>query len=381
MRTGKDRERWLLGIAVSLLAHALLLWPHSDRLSVVPPAPTPIELEILQKEPSVEVGTPPQRPEPEPVADSTVGGQSDGGAPAAPRGDRPPTVVPEPMEPAGRASEDEPVVRREEDGVWREEALPKLDLVYRPKAPLEEVPSGEADDVSEGEREAASVGRRIEERLEGFFRDKRAEEHARSRAEPAIVELRRRLEQRFSVPMEVLEEAPKGQPNLGLGGSLRAYAVQAQRYGATGNPYEEGILAPGSPEALDTPASTQFRFSNADVSREPLVSSTTATVTTLVARIEVVRGEDGVEARVLEGSGVPRFDRLALEQVRRELERVKLPPEVRRMRWAFVSTLRVTPPGPTVGCSIDQAFVPQECFYPGSKHQRSRVHLEALYLD
>lgn len=40
-----------------------------------------------------------------------------------------------------------------------------------------------------------------------------------------------------------------------------------------------------------------------------------------------------------------------------------------------------TPPGPVVGCSIDQAFVPQECFYPGSKHQRSRVYLEALYLD
>lgn len=266
--------------------------------------------------------------------------------------------------------------RREEDGVWREEALPKLDLVYRPKLEPGAVPEG-APEEALGE---VSEGREIEDRLQAYFRDKRAEEYARSRVEPVIVELRQRLEQKFTVPMEVLEEAPSS-PSLGLGAGMRAYATQAERYGATGNPYGEGLLAPGSPEGPDTLASTVFRFRHADAELAPPVSSTSATVTTLVVRIEVVRGEEGIEARILESSGVPRFDPLALEQVRRELLRLTLPPEVRRMRWAFASTLRVTPPGPTVGCSIDQAFIPQECFYPGSKHQRSRVHLEAIYAD
>lgn len=378
MRSRRDRKRLLLGIAVSLLVHGLVLVPSGDPPPAAPP--TTIELEILHDEPSLQASAPVEAEDPEPAAGSSVGAVAERRALAAQaRGDRPPVVRPEPEEAAETVSEEPPIVRREEDGVWREEALPKLDLVYRPKAPLDHEA---VEETPEGARRAgASAGREIEERLEGYFRDKRAEEHARSRAEPAVVELRQRLEQRFEVPMEVLDETPESTLDLGLGDSLRAYAAQARRYGETGNPYEDGILAPGSPESLDTPASTQFRFLNADANPEPPVSSTTVTVTTLVARIEVVREEDGVEARVQEGSGVPRFDRLALDRVRRELERVELPSEVRRMRWAFVSTLRVTPPGPVVGCSIDQAFVPQECFYPGSKHQRSRVYLEALYLD
>ncbi|HLV60190.1 MAG TPA: hypothetical protein VKY51_02175 [Fredinandcohnia sp.] len=269
-------------------------------------------------------------------------------------------------------------MRREEPTDLGPDAFRRLDLDYRPRVEAEpgadEAPDGPA---STDPREEA---RAIEERLETYFRDRRAEEHARTRVQPEVAELRKRLERRFTIPMEVLEEVPTDH-NLGLSDALRVYATQAERYAATGNPYGDGLLAPGAPEGPETIASEIFRLQHADAELEPPISSTTATVTTLVVRIEILRTDEGFEARVLESSGVPRFDALALEQVRRELARVTLPPDVRRMRWALASTLRVTPPGPTIGRSIDQAFIPQECFYPGSKHQWSRVYLEALYLD
>lgn len=368
MKRGQNRRRLLLGLVVSLLAHGLLLLMPAGR-PPAPPPPTPIEFELLYTEApsgpaSEELGAPVEeaRRVPAPRAET----------PSVETREFPPAAEPAPKE--APPPERGPVVRREEDGVWRDEALPQLDLDYRPKPPVT------ADEKGEPEGIEISEGRRIEERLEAYFREKRAEENARSRVEPAVAELRRRFDKRFSVLMEVLEGAPKNS-NLGLGDAIRAYAIQAQRYGATGNPYEEDFLAPGAPGGPDTVASTVFRYRHADATRGPPISATGTTLTTLVARIEVERGAEGGEARVLEGSGVLRFDRLALEQVRRELLRVELPEDVKRMRWAFVSSLRVTPPGPTVGCSFDQAFIPQECFYPGSKHQRSRVYLEAIYFD
>lgn len=272
-------------------------------------------------------------------------GAAPGGGPPAPAAtlpEAPPEEAPsEEVPPEIPAPGERVVERRREDGVWREEALPRLDLDLRPKFDLEP-DEAHAEHPGAG---APSEGRQIEERLEAYFRDQRAEEHARSRADPALMELRRRLEGQFTVPMEVLEDAPTN-PTLGLGGAARAYLSQAQRYGATGNPYEEDFLAPGAPGALDTVASSLFRYGNADADWEPPISATTATVTTLVARIEVRREEEGVEARIVESSGVPRFDRLALERIREELERRPPPEEARRTRWAFVSSLRVTRPAP-----------------------------------
>lgn len=381
MWRSQNRRRLLLGLAISLLAHALLLLgPRRPPLSPVQPPVDVVELELVFEDAQV------------PDAAIEEGeSQASRVTHSGPVGDLPPAITPGPRVPASSAAaprQQEPtpeqgeVVRQEEDGVWREEALPKLDLVYRPKVDpggtLEGIPEGSTDGDLEGD--ATSEARQIEERLEGFFRDKRAEERARFRAEPALVELRQRFERQFSVPMEVLDEAPQS-PNLGLGGAAQAYLSQAQRYGETGNPYEEDGFAPGAPDALDTVASTVFRYGRADATFGPPVSSTTATLTTLVVRIEVVRLDEGIEVRLLEGSGVPRFDRLALEQARREVERMSFPARVQRTRWAFISSLRVTPPSPVVGCSLDQAFIPQECFYPGSKHQRSRVLLEAVYAE
>lgn len=361
---GPDRRQLLIGLLASVALHALLIL-LPPRRETPAPSPRPIELELVYTEPS----EPPQEeilPGPGPAAVPAPAPAPPTRAPKAPPQTESAAAGPEGSQGAT------PVEEQAAPSFRREEEAP-LDLAYRPSHP----PPTEPDVHVEP---APSEAREIEARLETYYRDKRAEEHARTRAEPALVELRERLDRRFSVPREILEEAP-GSSDLGMGDALRAYAVQAERYGATGNPYGEGPLAPGSPEGPETLASEVFRHRNADAELGAPISRTSATITRLVARIEVARSGAGIEARVWESSGVPRFDRLALEEVRRELARVELPPEVQRTRWAFVSTLRVTPPSLTVGCSFDQAFIPQECFYPGSKHQRSRVLLEAVYLE
>lgn len=270
MRAGLDRKHLSFGIALSLLVHGMLLWLPPRRPSPESPSTETIELEFVYEEAPAEA--PEARPEEAPAVGPArgrppaegpaVARPASGKSPSEAQRDLPPSVEADSRRPA---PEKEPVVRREEDGVWREEALPRLDLDCRPKLPppeVEEAPEGD------GEGSAISEAEQIEDRLEEYFRDKRAEENARSRVEPAIAQLRQRLDRRFTVPMEVLEEAPRNF-NLGVGDALRAYLIQAKRYGETGNPYGEDFLAPGAPGGPDTVASTVFRYRHADAAKAP----------------------------------------------------------------------------------------------------------------
>lgn len=352
---------------LSLLLHlALFLALRGEKRA--PPGTPPIELEIVvvqapkqeEAEPGQEVGeriaeaAAPPRPSPR---------TERGAAPS--RGDLPPEAPP--AEPPPGPERAPP--RREEDGVWREAPPPTLDLYPRVVAPeLEPSPAREEPTT--------------EDRLHGLFDEDRAKERALKRADPELVELRRTFERHFSVPLEYLDEAPRmtSQMPMNVDGAVKAWFDQAQAYGAEGNPYGDGPLVPGARGSIADEV-REFRLRQDSPGPDPLISETTATTQRLVAQIEILHGEDGafLEVRLVKGSGVPRYDRLALRQAEEAARRSPGTDGARRSIWAFFALLKTTPPAPIAGCSVDPYFIPQECFYPGSKHMRTRVVLEAIH--
>ena len=86
------------------------------------------------------------------------------------------------------------------------------------------------------------------------------------------------------------------------------------------------------------------------------------------------------EIRLHRSSGSPAFDRAALDAARTLAEgALEAPPDGSTTIWAFEASLRITPPAPIVGCSFDAGFIPQECFYPMSRHLKHGVKLLGVW--
>ncbi|HEY0838587.1 MAG TPA: TonB C-terminal domain-containing protein [Vulgatibacter sp.] len=230
-------------------------------------------------------------------------------------------------------------------------------------------------------------GRQIERRLAELFAEDRAVETARSRADAYWLGLRQRMEKGFAPPMEIVEAGP-GSGSAGMQGAIDSYRAQASAYAATGTPYGDDPLVPGGRrgfalEAADEVSSRVFGAPLPEAIGESSVFSRR-----LVAVVEVEQDRDGSLAgvRLVSSSGIPAYDRLALEQARdpRTVSAAELgppPAQGRRTKWAFASTLRIIPPLPMAGCSIDAYFMPGECFWPLKKILRHRVSLLAIYDD
>jgi|GEM_PF-4031549 len=378
------RRRFGAAIVASAVVHGLLLLALWLAPPLEPPAPTPqapIEIEIVESPPPEPEGASPgaletaneapgraapdTRAEPRaPRVAAKVGAPSSG---PRPRGDGAPegslTVVPE-----------EPP--RPIDERFRE---PKeLDLRL-PVAPPQDEPAPAAPPLPED--------RRIEQRLNELFAEDRAVETARSRPDGYWFQLRHRLEKDFSPPMEIVEAGP-GSDNAGMKGAIDSYLSEAAAFGATGTPYGDDPLVPGgrrgfAHEVADDVATRVFNRP-----QQEAIGDTAYLSRKLVAVVEIEQGPDGSlsGAHLVSSSGIPAYDRIALDHVGKGGAAFAEalgppPPQGRRTRWAFTSMLRIVPPAPIVGCSVDAYFIPQECFYPMKKILRHRVRLLAVYDD
>jgi TonB family protein len=105
-----------------------------------------------------------------------------------------------------------------------------------------------------------------------------------------------------------------------------------------------------------------------------------STVTTVV---EVsIDAQGGLDARLFTPSGSPRFDRAALETVRRAIAQPlkdELPPGPARSLYAISARYAILPPLPVIGFGFDIMLGYFEPFYPLKKMVRGQTRLVAVY--
>ena len=240
-----------------------------------------------------------------------------------------------------------------------------------------------------GPESDAVIRKRVAGRIDGFAQSFNAHERA---AVPDVYwrNLRDEMAKGFEVPYEVLDQGGRG------GGRMAAVAEQYGRdlgsYGKTGNPFAGEAGAPGSPLSLQQDVARQ-QLAGRGLSETALGQVEmltrglrTASSQHLIARILISQREDGTLADValVDGSGNPVYDRLALQQAKamakKKLETLgPLPAVGRRTLWAFDTDFSVMPPLPIAGCALDAYFIPRDCFYPLKKTARTRINLEAIY--
>lgn len=105
-----------------------------------------------------------------------------------------------------------------------------------------------------------------------------------------------------------------------------------------------------------------------------------STVTTIVEVSLDAKG--GLAARLFTPSGSPRFDRAAVEAVRRAIAhpiKEELPPGPARSLYAVSARYAILPPLPVVGFGFDIMLGHFELFYPLKKMVRGQARLVAVY--
>jgi len=217
-------------------------------------------------------------------------------------------------------------------------------------------------------------------RLDALLADGRAVERGTTRVDGYWSEVRRHLERRWEVDAELLRDGPRRGLGLGkLDEAWEGWRKQAAAYAATGNPYGDGYLAPGSPHLADHARPVEPK------EVRPLYEDAAedgAFRKHRTALVLVVQDEGGrvIDVRLHRSSGHKGYDELALSHARAlaQLD-LGIPPDGAKSLWSFDATLITTPPLPIAGCAVDAYFVPQHCYYPLRQRVKESVHLVGVW--